>query len=49
MCIDCDGTVVVNDDLAEVVQFQDDQREIVADLLVSSLKVDKGAIKISGF
>jgi hypothetical protein len=45
----CNGTVVEDPELGQVIQLQGDQRKNVTDFLVSEKLVKKELIKIHGF
>eukprot|EP00892_Ulva_mutabilis_P009720 jgi/Ulvmu1/711/UM010_0083.1 len=45
----CNGTVVEDDELGQVIQVQGDQRKNIADFLTSNKIVKKDLIKVHGF
>lgn len=45
----CNGTIVKDDELGEVIQLQGDQRKNVSDFLTSELEIKKKNVKIHGF
>lgn len=45
----CNGNIVKDDDLGEVIQLQGDQRTKVSEFLTTQLQLPKKNIKIHGF
>ncbi len=45
----CNGNIVKDDDLGEVIQLQGDQRTNIQEFLTTLLKIQKKNIKVHGF
>jgi len=45
----CNGTIVKDDEMGEVIQLQGDQRKQVSEFLQTQLQLKKSSIKIHGF
>lgn len=44
----CNGTLVDDEELGQVIQLQGDQRVNIQKFLIESLELDKGKIKVHG-
>ena len=45
----CNGTIVKDEEMGEVIQLQGDQRVKVSEFLTSELSIQKKSIKIHGY
>lgn len=45
----CNGNIVKDDDMGEIIQLQGDQRVKVSEFLIGKLQMPKKNIKIHGF
>ena len=45
----CNGTVIEDEELGEVIQLQGDHRQKIAEFLLSEELAEKNTIKIHGF
>ncbi|QSL64234.1 hypothetical protein MERGE_000389 [Pneumocystis wakefieldiae] len=45
----CNGTIVKDDEMGEVIQLQGDQRAKVMEFITSQLPIQKKSVKVHGF